>query len=190
MKTRDMILISMFAALTAIGAFIKFQIGVVPFTLQFFFLAFAGVFLGAKKGLYSQLLYVGMGLVGLPIFTNGGGPTYIFQPTFGFLLGYIVCAYVIGFITERMGKLTVLKVFLAVAAGLIPVYVIGVPYLYMIVKLYLGSAEYTFMSAVKGGFLPFIGPDLVKSFVIASVAVAIVPQLRRMGIGNEIKARG
>lgn len=108
-KTRDMILISMFAALTAIGAFIKIPTPIVPFTLQYLFCAYSGVLLGAKHGLYSQLLYVGIGLMGIPIFANGGGPTYIFQPTFGYLLGFILCAYVIGKSTEKLKKLLLWK---------------------------------------------------------------------------------
>ena len=181
MKTRDLIIISMFAALTAVGAFIKIQIGVVPFTFQFFFCALSGALLGSKRGLLSQLIYVGMGLIGLPVFTNGGGITYIFQPTFGYLLGFIACAYIIGFIVERYKKLTFIKVLLATVAGLMVVYIIGVPYLYMIVKLYLGKSAYTFGAALVGGFVPFIGPDLIMSVIIASVATVIVPVLRKLG---------
>ena len=189
MKTRDMILISLFAALTAIGAFIKIQIGVVPFTFQFFFCAFSGVLLGSKKGFLSQVLYVGMGLIGLPIFTNGGGPTYIFQPTFGYLIGFITCSFMVGFITERLSSFSIFKVFGAVVAGLMAVYIIGVPYLYMIIKLYLGKGTYTFQSAIVGGFLPFIVPDLIMAFIVASVAVVIVPILRKNGFISAKKGR-
>jgi len=190
MKTRDMILIALFAALTAIGAFIKIQIGVVPFTFQFFFCAFSGVLLGAKKGFMSQILYVGMGLIGLPIFTNGGGLTYIFQPTFGYLIGFVTCSFVIGFITERLVSYHIFKVFGAAVAGLMAVYIVGVPYLYMIVKLYLGKGTYTFQSAILGGFVPFIIPDLIMAFIVASVAVIIVPILRKSGFIDVKKVRG
>ena len=70
---RQMIFVALFAALTAIGGFIRIPLGPVPFTLQFLFSAYAGVLLGARLGLYSQILYVGIGLLGIPIFTRGGG---------------------------------------------------------------------------------------------------------------------
>ena len=89
MKTRDLIYCALFAALTAIGAFIHFQFMHATITLQCFFTAMAGLLLGARLGALSQALYVGLGLVGLPIFAAGGGFSYVFNPTFGFLLGLI-----------------------------------------------------------------------------------------------------
>ena len=86
LKTRDLILIAMFAALTAIGAFIRIPLPVVPITLQYFFCALGALLLGAKKGALAQILYVAVGLIGIPIFTKGGGPQYIFQPSFGYLI--------------------------------------------------------------------------------------------------------
>ena len=67
-KTRDLIYCALFAALTAIGAFLHFQLFQATITLQFFFTAMAGLLLGAKLGALSQLLYVVLGLVGVPIF--------------------------------------------------------------------------------------------------------------------------
>lgn len=178
MKTRDMILISLFAALTAIGAFLKLQIGIVPFTFQFFFCAFAGVLLGSRRALLSQILYVGIGLVGIPIFANGGGFTYIFQPTFGYLIGFIACGYIIGYLTERIKTVTFPKVLASVLVGLASIYMIGVPYLYMIVKLYLGKSTYTLMAAIASGFLPYIIPDLILSVLISTTAIYILPRLK------------
>ena len=177
-KTRDMILIPMFAALTAIGAFIKIPIPMVPFTLQYLFCAYSGVFLGAKFGLYSQLLYVIIGLIGIPIFANGGGPTYIFQPTFGYLLGFILCSYVIGRLTEKLKDITFMKILRPVLLGLFWVYLIGVSYLYMIINIYLGKAM-TVKSAIAVGFAPYIVSDLILSVIIAYSAVRVIPILRK-----------
>jgi biotin transport system substrate-specific component len=178
LKTRDMILISLFAALTAIGAFIKIQIGFVPFTFQFFFCAYSGVLLGSRKSFISQLLYVSIGLIGIPVFANGGGFTYIFQPTFGYLIGFMACGYVIGYLTERINTMTLPKMMASVLAGLAVVYLIGVPYLYMIVKLYLGKSTYTLMAAIASGFLPYIVPDLILSVIIATSSMYILPRLK------------
>ena len=91
-----MILCALFAALTAVGAFFKIPFALAAISLQFLFTAMAGVLLGAGYGALSQAVYVLIGLVGVPIFALGGGFSYIFQPTFGFLLGLIPCAFVIG----------------------------------------------------------------------------------------------
>ena len=104
--TRNMVLAALFAALTAIGAFLQIPTGTVPITLQFLFTALAGLLLGWKWGAISQLLYVGIGLLGLPVFTQGGGIGYVLQPSFGFLLGLIPAAAVIGAMTARRIRLS------------------------------------------------------------------------------------
>ena len=76
-KTRSLILAALFAALTAIGAFLKIPLGALSLTLQFFFTAMAGVLLGPRWGAASQAVYVALGLAGLPVFTMGGGLGYV-----------------------------------------------------------------------------------------------------------------
>ena len=100
-RTLSLTVISLFASLTSIGAFIKIPLPVVPFTLQILFVFLAGCLLGSKKGMMSQLLYVGIGLIGIPVFASGGGPEYVLKPTFGYLIGFIVAAFVIGSIVEK-----------------------------------------------------------------------------------------
>lgn len=175
---RQMIFTALFAALTAIGAFIKIPIGPVPFTLQFLFAAYAGTLLGARLGFYSQILYVGIGLLGIPIFTRGGGITYIFQPTFGYLLGFILSTYLIGKLTEKLNELTFNRMFLAVVSGLLIVYLMGVSYLYLIVNYYLGKVM-TFTQALTTGFFFFIVPDLIHSIIVAYTSTKIIPIFRR-----------
>jgi len=178
MKTRDMILIAMFAALTAIGAFMRIETPIVPFTLQFVFCAYSGVLLGSKKGALSQILYVCIGLVGFPIFTKGGGLSYIFQPTFGYLIGFIACSFVIGKLTENKEKITFLNIFIPVISGLMVVYALGVPYLYMIVNVYFGKTM-PVAAAIGAGFTPYIIPDLILSALVALTALKVVPILKK-----------
>lgn len=181
MKTRDMILIAMFAALTAIGAFMRIETPIVPFTLQFVFCAYSGVLLGSKKGALSQILYVGTGLVGFPIFTKGGGPTYVFQPTFGYLLGFIVCSYIIGKLTENKERITFINLLIPVVCGLMAVYALGVPYLYAIVNFYFGKAM-PVAAAIAAGFTPYIVPDLILSTLVALTGIKIIPILKRANL--------
>ncbi|MEG6586518.1 biotin transporter BioY [Dendrosporobacter sp. 1207_IL3150] len=180
LQLREMLLISMFAALTAVGAFVKIPTPLVPFTLQYLFCAYSGVFLGARNGLYSQLLYVGIGLLGIPVFANGGGPAYVLQPTFGYLIGFIFCSYIIGRFVERYKKITFYKTLAAALTGLAFVYTIGVSYLYLIVNFYLHK-QMPFNKALAVGLLPYITSDLIMSLLIALTAVRVVPILRNSG---------
>ena len=100
-KTLMLVLTALFAALTAVGAFFKIPFALAAISLQFLFTAMAGILLGAGYGALSQLVYVLIGLVGVPIFALGGGFSYVLQPTFGFLLGLIPSAFVIGKLAKR-----------------------------------------------------------------------------------------
>ena len=174
--TRNMVLAALFAALTAIGAFLQIPTGTVPITLQFLFTALAGLLLGWKWGAISQLLYVGIGLLGLPVFTQGGGIGYVLQPSFGFLVCFIgtqnvPAAAVIGALTaRRTGYLTVLA---AVLVGDLILYAVGVPYMYLILHVYMQSAK-TF-PALLAAMLVYVPGDTLKIIVVTALA----PVLRR-----------
>ena len=81
--TRDLILCALFTALSAIGAFIRIPVPLVPFTLQITFTTLAGLLLGSKKGAISVAVYVLMGLIGIPVFTQGGGFSFCTAPIDG-----------------------------------------------------------------------------------------------------------
>ena len=101
-KIYDMTCCAVFTILIIVGAFIKIPIPVCPFTLQFFFTTMAGVILGPKRGAISVLLYTILGLIGLPIFAEGGGFWYILKPTFGYMIGFIVGSYVTGILINKL----------------------------------------------------------------------------------------
>ena len=93
-KTVMICMCAIFAALIAIGAFIRIPIPYINVTLQVFFVALAGMLLGGKFGALSVVVYIMLGLIGIPIFTEGGGFFYILKPTFGYMIGFIIGAYV------------------------------------------------------------------------------------------------
>lgn len=177
-KTKRIILISLFAALSGIGAFIKIPIPYVPVTLQLFFCLLSGMILGAKSGMMSQLLYVFIGLLGVPVFTQGGGITYVLQPTFGYLLGFIVGAYVSGKIIEQYNDTTFLHSLIATITGTITVYLVGVPYFFCIFNLYMGKKK-TLYWVMQTSFFPFIIKDLITAVFIAYVATKVIPALKK-----------
>ncbi len=165
--TRSLILASLFAALTAVGAFLKIPLGVSSITLQFFFTALAGVLLGPRYGALSQAVYVLMGLLGLPVFTQGGGLGYLFNPTCGFLFALIPSAWVIGALTR--GKYDFRRVLVAVIIGDAALYLIGIPYLYLIFNLYLGRSM-SLLTTLKVGMLVFLPGDFLKILAVAFLA--------------------
>jgi biotin transport system substrate-specific component len=172
LKTRDMIMVSIFAVLTAIGAFIKIPIPYVPFTLQWLFCAISGIVLGAKLGALSQILYVVMGLIGIPIFTEGGGLYYIFKPTFGYLIGFIVASFVIGELSSKIKNFSFIKSLLCILSGLFFVYLFGVLHLYIIYNLYIGDRK-TMAWAVFYGSIICVGGDLVISVSAALLSLKL-----------------
>ncbi len=175
MKTRDHILCALFAALTAVGAFVRFPVLHATVTLQFFFTAMAGLLLGARLGALSQALYVLLGLLGLPVFAAGGGFGYLFQPTCGFVLGLIPAAWVIGKLAH--GSLTPLRAALACAAGLAVLYAVGLPYLALIVRVYQNSSVSA--GALAAAYmLPYLPGDLCKVAACALTAPRILRNLR------------
>lgn len=179
---RDMILTALFASLTAIGAYIIIPLPYIPLTLQVFFCLLAGVILGSKLGMLSQLVYATIGLIGLPIFAGGqGGITYIFKPSFGFIIGFIIAAYFIGRIVESYKTINIFNIFLALIAGVIVIYIFGVSYMMLIVNLYLGK-EMALLGAIKAGVTPFILADIVKAFLASLLAAQILPALKRSGL--------
>jgi biotin transport system substrate-specific component len=143
LKTKEIILCGMFAALIAVGAFIKLDIPLplytMHFTLQWFFVLMAGFLLGEKLGSISVLVYILIGLLGVPVFAAGGGLTYIFRPGFGFLLGFIPAAYFIGLLSRKLKCNSALKMLVPAAVGEIVYYTVGAVYFYMIKNFYVGA---------------------------------------------------
>lgn len=181
---RNMIYTALFAALTAVGAWLKLPLGEVPYSMQVFFVIFAGILIGSKLGLMSQLVYILLGLAGIQVFTKPSGIQYIFEPTFGFLIGFALAAFVAGLIVELLKKNHFMTYLIATISGIIVIYACGVPFLWMIQSVYLGKA-FSFALAVKYGFMPFILKDLVTCVVISVVAPPIVKILKMNNLLNK-----
>lgn len=178
-KTKNMILTGLFAALTAIGAYIVIPIGPAPITLQLLFTVMSGVFLGSRYGALSQIIYILMGLAGLPVFAGGaGGFSYIFAPSFGYVIGFVAAAFIVGKFLEDEKKPGFLKIFLSCLLGTAVIYVIGYPYLYLVLTKVSG-ATVTFQGLLKPAVLIFLPGDLVKIIIAAYAGRKMVPIIKR-----------
>lgn len=184
MKIKSMAEISLFAVLSAVGARLMIPFPFVPFTLQTLVCMLAGFTLGARKGAASLLLYILMGLAGIPVFTSAAGPAAVFTPTFGYLWGFVCCAWICGALSEfmraRYGEPGFTRYFAAALLGVAATYVVGVAYLYVILNFWVQQEGATFFKVLSIGFLSTAGGDVVKAAVAAAVAV----KLQRAGIGK------
>jgi biotin transport system substrate-specific component len=171
-RIQDLVMISLFTALTAVGAFIKIPIPHIPLTLQTLMVMLAGLILGSRLGALSQFLYLVIGLLGLPIFAQGGGPGYVLQPSFGFLVGFIAQAFIIGKLVEKQKNLRFSRTLAALLMGEIALYLLGLAYLYFNLN-FIVHKPVSLSTTFKIGFLVFIPGDILKIFIAASVMAPI-----------------
>ena len=177
-RTYKMILVALFAALIAVGAFIRVPVPLVPFTMQTFFVVLAGMMLGKKLGAASALVYLAVGLIGIPVFTAGGGIGYVLKPSFGYLIGFVVGAFVTGAVARKAESPSFWRLMAAALAGLLVVYVIGTTYFYFLSNYYLGK-QVSVWTAVLYCFLVFVPGDLAKSVIAALIAKRMIPVLKK-----------
>ena len=173
LHARKLTLCVMLLTLIIIGAYIKIPIPYVPFTLQFLFITLAGQLLGWKMGGLVVCVYVTMGLIGLPIFTYGGGISYVLQPTFGYIVGFIFAAISSGFIVEKF-KFKYRR-YVANFVGMLCMYFCGVVYLYFLYSLCFGQRLGITYILEIGVILQLPG-DIILSLVSAGLA----PRLQKM----------
>jgi biotin transport system substrate-specific component len=151
-----MIYASLFGALTAMGALISVPLQPVPVTLQTLFLYLAGSLLGGSLGALSQVIYVILGAIGLPVFSGGKAGLGVFLgPTGGYLIGFIAGAFVTGKIARFRRDPGLVWMVFAMLAGTAVLYALGVLQLVLIGKLSVAKA-----AAV--GVLPFLPGDALK----------------------------
>jgi len=164
--------ISMFAALTAIGAQIQIPNQPIPFTLQTFFVLLSGAFLGARNGFIAQLCYLGAGVIGLPVFTGATfGLVKIFGLTGGYLLSFPIAAAFIGYLVSvRKGYMwTIISMFL----GLFVIFTLGSLYLNFI-------AIHNIQQAFVSGFLIFSWWDILKLTAAAAIYNEFAKRYRKL----------
>lgn len=172
MTVNDLVKCALFIALIVIGTYIKIPIYIVPITLQFLFSNLTALLLGGRLTAMTIGIYILMGLVGLPVFTAGGGLSYIVHPTFGYILGFMAGGYIAGRMTERMKEKTVLGLLKAGCVNLSVVYLMGVIYYYWIAKFFLTPVPLP--KLIWSGALIFVPVDAASCLIGAFVAKRIL----------------
>jgi biotin transporter BioY len=157
---RNFLFVLSFTLLTAISAKLKIEIGPVPITMQTFAVLLSGALLGAKRGALSQIFYLLGGLAGIPWFARGGGIAYLMSPTFGYIIGFVLAAFVVGFLCERGFDRKVETAILAMLVGNILIYIPGLLWL----AKFVGWGK-----VLAVGLYPFIIGDTIKLLLAGSI---------------------
>ncbi|MDO0823061.1 biotin transporter BioY [Desulfosporosinus nitroreducens] len=169
---RRMVYASMFGALTAAGSLITIPMQPVPITLQTLFTGLAGVLLGGYAGALSQVVYVLLGVIGLPVFSGGkAGLGTLMGPTGGYLIGFIVAAYVIGKMVEAKKEPGLAWLGLSLVVGNLVIYTLGVAQLSLVAHLSIPKA-------LLAGVVPFLVGDVLKLVATALIGLKLRNQVK------------
>lgn len=160
-NVKDLSIMAIMEALLIVCSKIAFNIGTIPLTLQTFAVFIISLILGSKKSIIVFGLYIILGIAGLPVFSTGGGWSYIFQPSFGFIIGFFFASIITG-LSSRSNKFY-LKYILS-TIGLLVIYLIGVVYMYLIMNYYL-MLDKSITYVLSVGVLPFIAKDFVSAML-------------------------
>ncbi|MDR2975216.1 MAG: biotin transporter BioY [Propionibacteriaceae bacterium] len=170
MRSKDIALIALFAALTCVLGLtpvIPLPVLGVTFSLQTLGMILAGVVLGAKRGALAMLLVIVLVAIGLPVLTGGqGGIAKLVGPTAGFVWSWPIGALIAGGLVERWwAHLNLAKALVAALLGSLSLYVLG--------QVWLAWSLHIPASVASWSWLVYVPGDLVKSIVAALVAVTV-----------------
>ncbi|MEH6945031.1 biotin transporter BioY [Bacillus sp. JJ722] len=165
-RLKFLILTALFAAIIGLLAQVSIPIPPVPFTGQTLAVGLAATILGARYGTLSVLLYILLGIVGIPVFSSmTSGLGIVLGPTGGYIVGFIPAAFLTGLYIEKT-KLNFTNAMIANTIGMIVALVFGTVWL----KL---SSDLTWITAILSGAAPFIVLGLVKAALASYLGVII-----------------
>lgn len=160
---RDLIMCGLFAAITAVLSQISIPIpfSPIPFTMQTLAIALCGVILGARKGFIAQLIYIALGVVGLPVFAGfAGGIPKVLGPTGGFIISFPIMALIIGHLSDS--NINKFKLSIGMIISLMISYAIGTLQMSFVLGI-------SFSEALAIGVIPFVILDFVKMGIVIAV---------------------
>ena len=150
--------------LLAVSSKIQVPFWPVPMTMQTFVVLIIAMAYGWKLSLFTLIIYLVEGAVGLPVFAKGGGLLYLISPTAGYLYGMVIAAAVIGYFADLGYGKSIIKCIIPLLLGTVIIFICGIGYLSSIIG---------FEKAIAAGLLPFIPSELFK----IALAVFIIPTI-------------
>lgn len=183
MPLRKLVLAAVFTALLVVATQFAIPIGPVPVTLQPFVVMLAGLMLGRVGGVISVLLWALLGSIGFPVFAGGkAGISILIGPTGGFVLGFMVCAFIIGALTERR-HLRLWPTFGVMLLGLSVTYAVGLAGFLCSMRIFLHKP----MTLQQGLILvvyPFIPWDIAKAALASFIGIKAKNALNANGYSS------
>ena len=161
MKIKDMAIVAMFTALISVLSQVSIPLPVspVPITLQTFAVYLTGAVLGSRKGTLALIIYILIGIFGMPVFSQGkSGLPVLVGPTGGYIFGFVLAVFLIGKMIEKSDRITFFRSFSAILAGLVIIYTLGVVQLKFVLGLSL-------MEALAMGALPYLALEFAKVLI-------------------------
>lgn len=159
----DVVLVVAGAALTAVLAQLRIETQPVPITGQTLAVLLVGASLGAKRGAISMTLYALVGMAGLPVFSDySGGVNVVFGATGGYIIGFVVAAAIVGWLSERSWDRQVWKALATFLGGTVVTFAVGLPWLAAVLGLDL-------QQTLEAGLYPFIIGGALKALIAAGL---------------------
>lgn len=175
--TQRIVLAALFAALMAVCSQIQIPLPMVPINLALFAVHLCGALLGAKWGALSISAYVLLGLVGAPVYAGfASGPAALFGKTGGYILGYILSAFLVGLLSRRIG-FTFKGLCLSMLVGVVACYAFGTVWFMAVTGLNL-------MTSLAYCVIPFLPGDAVKIVLAALLALRLKKPLQALGFAG------
>ncbi len=172
-SVKDMLIVALFVAVCTVFAQMTFYIPFVPLpiTMSFFGVFFSSTVLGAKRAVLTQVIYLLLGVFGLPVFASFKGGIGVFNtPSGGYLLSYLIIAAIVGWYADKCKKPSFITLFPVMIVTLSLVYLFCAAYISFVVNC-------TFVEAIMIGVMPYIYLDIVKCIMATIIAITVRDRL-------------
>ena len=184
MKRRNLIvtltLSALFCTLIIIGSFIRIPMpNMMPVTLQTFFVLLTALVLPFKASTLASLTYVALGLIGLPIFSGGGGLGYVLTPNFGFIIGFLIATVIMSVIIQKIKNRKFCQYIIIALLGITTIYIIGILYFAFITNVY-NDGENSAIWFIQTVFLPFLPKEIICIILASLSAYKIRPYITKI----------
>ncbi len=180
LKINELCYMAIMLSLLIVCSKISVNIGVIPITLQTFAVIMVGYVLKWKKAIIVFLAYILMGLVGIPVFSGGGGFDYIFKPSFGFIIGFLLSSLITGIVFNKHSKIAL---YFQGLLGLLIINIVGLIYMYLIMNYYL-LLDKSVSYILEVGLLPFLLKDCISVFIATLVYERVYERVRLIAVIN------
>ncbi len=183
MKRRNLIitltLSALFCTLICVGSFIRIPMpNMMPVTLQTFFVLLTGLVLPLKASALATITYMSLGLIGLPIFSGGGGLGYVLMPNFGFIIGFVIATVIMSLIVKKLNNLKLWQFICISLLGAAIIYIIGVFYFAFITNAH-NNNNYSAIWFIQTVFLPFLPKEIICIVLSSLSAYKIRPYITK-----------